>query len=84
MILGLMPVLAAAGWWWDDHRQVQLTEYGVGNVQRVLKWESEARREAIWQRGWLTRAEWRAMNKRQLLAINAELHRRGVKQATSE
>jgi hypothetical protein len=83
MILALMLVLAAV-WWWDDHRHVQLAEYGVGNVQRVLKWETEAQREAIWQRGWLTRAQWRAMNRRQLAAINAELDRRGVKQGASE
>jgi len=74
-----IAALSAGWWWWEDRRHVPLAEFGMETVQRVLKFESDQRREEIWERGWLTRAEWRAINKRQLSAMDAELRRRGVR-----
>ncbi|MFM0411225.1 hypothetical protein [Paraburkholderia dipogonis] len=74
-----ISILAGVVYIWDDRfRRVPLNDFGIENVQRVGTWESPAWREAIWSRGWMTSAEWRAVNKRQLAAIDAELKRRGV------
>jgi hypothetical protein len=63
--------------WNDRFRRVPLAQFGIENVQSIGTWESSAWRERVWSRGWMTSAEWRAMNKRQLAAIDVELNRRG-------
>jgi hypothetical protein len=64
--------------WNDRFRRLPLAQFGIDSVQRVSAWESSAWRERVWARGWMTSAEWRAVNKRQIAAIDAELKRRSV------
>lgn len=78
-LLAVVIVLGAGLYIWNDRfRRVPLAQFGIDNVQCVGTWESPAWRERIWSRGWMTAAEWRAVNKRQLAAIEAELRRRGI------
>lgn len=57
-------------------KQRPLDYFGIGNVQRVLKWESPKLRDQIFDRGWMTSAQWASFNKKQLADIEAELQRR--------
>jgi len=71
------------GFWfwefWDSRvRRFPLSYFGIESVQRVLRWETEDQREAIWRRGWMTSHEWISINVRQQIAIEDELKRRGV------
>lgn len=77
--LGALALCAAIYVWNDQFRRIPLSEFGLDNVQRIGAWESAAWRDDVWRRGWLTSAEWRAVNQRQLAAIDAELRRRGLK-----
>ncbi|MGF6782535.1 hypothetical protein [Paraburkholderia sp. GAS334] len=78
-LIGVAVALSVALYVWNDRfRRVPLAQIGVDNVQRIGAWESPEWRNMIWSRGWMTSAEWRAVNKRQLAAIDAELKRRGV------
>jgi hypothetical protein len=77
-VLAVSTVAGVAYVWNDRFRLVPLNEFGIENIQRIGAWESPAWREAVWSRGWMTSAEWRGVNKRQLAAIDAELKRRGV------
>ncbi|ODP35135.1 hypothetical protein [Pandoraea sp. ISTKB] len=79
VLVGGAVTLSGAVYVWNDrYRRVPLAEFGEGNVQRVGAWENPEWREKVWSRGWMTSAEWRAVNKRQLAAIDAELRRRGI------
>lgn len=80
MYLGLTAAALVGGfWYWNTRvRRIPLAEFGIENVQRVLRWETDARREAIWRRGWMTSHEWDSINARQLATIDAELNRRGI------
>lgn len=70
--------LLFAVWFWNERvRRVPLEEFGLDNVNRVLRFESDSRRKEILVRGWMTSYEWTELNKRQMQAIEAELKRRG-------
>lgn len=71
-------VVASMAWWvWEDRvRRLPLSHFGLESLRRIGRFESASWRERVWQRGWLTSAEWRAINRRQLRAIEAELARR--------
>ncbi|WP_374258782.1 hypothetical protein [Aquabacterium sp.] len=74
--------LIAALWYWNECiRRVPLEDFGLDNVKRVLRWESDARRQEILVRGWMTSHDWTSMNRNQMAAIDAELKRRGGDQA---
>ena len=78
-ILGISAIaIVGMGIWYERFRRVPLAEFGMEAVERVLKWEPEARRKMILERGWLTSHEWMTMNRRQLAAIAAEMKRRGI------
>lgn len=75
----LLPILAAAIWFWNGWlRRIPLAEFGVENVQRVLRFELPDYRDAVWKRGWMTSHEWIVLNKRQITEMSAELKRRGL------
>lgn len=77
--LVIAVVLALGGWWiWDDFRKVPLKEFGIEAMQRMLSFEPAEYRIAVWKRGWMTRNEWRSLNKKQIVEITAELKRRGI------
>lgn len=62
---------------WDRcFRVFPLSYFGIENVQRVAKWESDEWRERVFSRGGMTSREWISVNTRQLEAIKAELRRR--------
>ncbi|HCZ4970165.1 TPA: hypothetical protein O3H97_004730 [Salmonella enterica subsp. enterica serovar Saintpaul str. CFSAN004160] len=62
---------------WDRYFRVfPLSYFGIENVQRVAKWESDEWRERVFSRGGMTSREWISVNTRQLDAIKAELRRR--------
>lgn len=62
---------------WDRYFRVfPLSYFGIENVQRVAKWESDEWRERVFSRGGMTSREWISVNTRQLEAIKAELRRR--------
>ena len=80
-IVFFVVLLAAlfAWWYWDTHvKHVPLSEFGIENVHRLLKFETSNNRMMILNRGWMTSAEWLAMTRRQVKAIEAELRRRGI------
>lgn len=75
----LVAIALGIWWYWDAHvKKVPLAEFGMDSVQRVLKFEPSHVRSDILKRGWMTSAEWLAINKRQVKAIEAELRRRGA------
>lgn len=75
----VLSVLGISCWWlWDDFRKVPLKEFDIEAVQRILSFENSDYRIAVWKRGWMTRNEWRNLNKKQIVDIAAELKRRGV------
>ncbi len=79
MLFFVVPVVLVAWWYWDSHvKHIPLAEFGMEAVHRVLKLEDSHTRTMILNRGWMTSAEWLAMNERQVKAIEAELRRRGV------
>ncbi len=79
MFIGVLAVFGLGGWWlWDDFRKVPLKEFGIVTMQRILSFENSDYRIAVWKRGWMTRYEWRSLNKKQIVEITAELKRRGV------
>ena len=62
---------------WDRYFRVfPLSYFGIENVQRVAKWESDEWRERVFSRGGMKSREWISVNPRQLEAIKAELRRR--------
>jgi len=74
----LVTAVIAGIWYWNERvRRVPLAEFGMDDVARVLKWEPEAVRRSILDRGWMTSQEWMNMNERQAHAIDEELRRRG-------
>ncbi len=80
-ILAALVSAALVGWWhWENHvKRRPLEEFGIEEVHRVLRFESESTRQQILGRGWMTRDQWIDINKRQSKAITAELRRRGLK-----
>jgi hypothetical protein len=75
----VLAALGVAVYVWNDRlRHVPLADFGLEAVQRIGTWESPNWRERVWSRGWMTSAEWCAVNKRQIAAIDAELKRRGI------
>ena len=52
--------------------------FGIENVQRVEKRESDEWRERVFARGGMTSNEWIRINTLQLEAISAELRRRNL------
>ncbi|WOI84487.1 hypothetical protein [Citrobacter braakii] len=64
---------------WDRHfRILPLSYFGIENVQRVAKWESDEWRERIFARGGMRRREWQSVITRQAEAFRDELHRRNL------
>ncbi len=78
LALALLVSAAIVGWWhWHNHvKRINLDEFGMEAVHRVLKFESTTTCTTILERGWMTNAEWLAMNDRRVKAIEAELRRR--------
>jgi hypothetical protein len=77
-VLAVSFVALVAYLWNDRLRRVPLAAFGLNNVQRVGDWQTAEWRDRVWARGWITNAEWRAANKRQLDAIVTELRQRGI------
>lgn len=79
-ILGIIVTgLIGAVWYWNERvRRVPLEEFGLEDVNRVLRWEPDSKRREILARGWMTSHEWTELNRRQIDAINLELKRRSV------
>ncbi|CAH5035775.1 hypothetical protein AI2834V1_5293 (plasmid) [Escherichia coli] len=77
LIVLIIVGLPAAYMIWDRYFRVfPLSYFGIENVQRVAKWESDEWRERVFSRGGMTSREWISVNTRQLEAIKAELRRR--------
>lgn len=66
-------------WIWDDYRKLPLKEFGIERMQEILCFQNADYRELVWQRGWMTRKEWRRLLNKHIDDINAELKRRGLK-----
>ena len=50
---------------WDDHiRRIPLSEFGIEAVQRIGSLKPPEWRDRVWQRGWMTFAEWREVNRK--------------------
>jgi hypothetical protein len=79
IVIATLSVFAFGGWWlWDDYQKVPLKEFGIEAMQRVLSFEPANYRIEVWKRGWMSRNEWRSLNKKQIVEITAELKRRGI------
>lgn len=64
---------------WDKYFRIYpLSYFGIGNVQRIAKWESPEWRERVFSLGGMTNCEWIRINTCQLEAIKSELHRRNL------
>lgn len=62
---------------WDRYFRVfPLSYFGIENVQRVAKWESDEWRERVFARGGMTSREWQTVITRQAEAFRDELRRR--------
>ena len=52
-------------WGWSTAlRRIPLRDYGMENVERVLKMESDEYRSLILHRGWMTNKEWAKLQKK--------------------
>ncbi|HSI44088.1 MAG TPA: hypothetical protein VK949_07060 [Methylotenera sp.] len=52
-------------WGWSTVlRRIPLNDYGMENVERVLKLESDEYRTQVLQRGWMTNKEWNKLQKK--------------------
>lgn len=51
-------------------RRIPLNDYGIENVERVLKLESDEYRAQVLQRGWMTNKEWNKLQKKHEAALN--------------
>ena len=81
MLFLVVPLVLCAWWYWDTHvKHVPISEFGMEAVHRALKFETSHTRTMILNRGWMTSAEWLAINERQIKAIEAELRHRGVQE----
>lgn len=79
LIAAFVTITGIAYFVWDDRfRHIPLANFGIEQVQRVGSFESAEWRDGVWKRGWLTSAEWRAVNARQIRTIDAELQRRNL------
>jgi hypothetical protein len=78
ILLLVITIIACVSLYVYDNwfRQRKLDYFGIGNVQRVLKWESPEQRGQIFDRGWMTSAQWTYFNKKQQADIEAEIQRR--------
>lgn len=76
IVLVIAAIPAAYVVWVRYFRIFPLSYFGIKNVQRVAKWESDEWREQVFSRGGMTSKEWLRVNARQLEAISAELRRR--------
>ncbi|AUY23087.1 TPA: hypothetical protein MH390_25545 [Klebsiella pneumoniae] len=64
---------------WDRHFRVfPLSYFGIENVQRAAKWESDEWRERIFSRGGMRRSEWQSVITRQAEPFRDELRRRNL------
>jgi hypothetical protein len=58
-------------WGWSTVlRRIPLNDYGLENVERVLKLESDEYRAQVLQRGWMTHKEWNKLQKKHEAALN--------------
>lgn len=74
LIIAAVPVAWLV---WDRHFRIfPLSCFGIENVQRVAKWESDEWRERVFARGGMTRKEWLTVITRQAEAFRDELRRR--------
>jgi len=55
-----------------------LSYFGIENVQRAAKWESDEWRERIFSRGGMRRSEWQSVITRQAEPFRDELRRRNL------
>ena len=74
LIIAAVPVACVV--WNENFRVFPLAYFGIENVQRVAKWESQEWRDRIFAQGGMTSREWLEVNTRQLEAIRDELRRR--------
>ncbi|WP_371337024.1 hypothetical protein [Klebsiella quasipneumoniae] len=76
LIIAVIPVAYLV---WDRHFRIfPLSYFGIENVQRVAKWESDEWRERIFARSGMRRSEWQSVITRQAEAFRDELRRRKV------
>ncbi|HEN4999042.1 TPA: hypothetical protein U6I48_004600 [Klebsiella aerogenes] len=74
LIIAAVPVAYLV---WDRHFRIfPLSYFGIENVQRLAKWESDEWRERVFARGGMTRKEWLTVITRQAEAFRDELRRR--------
>lgn len=78
LLIALVIAAVPVAWLvWDRHFRVYpLSYFGIENVQRVAKWESNEWRERVFARGGITRNEWMSTITRQAEAFRDELRRR--------
>lgn len=57
-------------WGWSNVlRRIPLIDFGIENVERVLKLESDGYRNRVLHRGWLTNKEWARLQKKHQSAL---------------
>ncbi|MCW1829845.1 hypothetical protein OLZ31_23680 [Enterobacter asburiae] len=80
IIIALIIAAVPVAWivWNDNFRIFPLSTFGIENVQRIAKWESQEWRDRIYAKGGMTSREWLKVNMRQQAALEAEIRRRGL------
>ena len=57
-------------WGWSAAlRRIPLIDFGIENVERVLKMESAEYRSRVLNRGWITNKEWARLQKKHQFAL---------------
>lgn len=78
----LWTAVLAGLWKWRTwhlyRRRIPLSTFGREKVTDALRWETDARRQEVLERGWVTQIEWLQIHQRAVAAISDELRRRGV------
>jgi hypothetical protein len=66
----IVIIISVMLWGWSTAlRKIPLIDYGMENVERVLKMESEEYRNRVLQRGWITNKEWARLQKKHQSAL---------------
>ena len=61
----IVVIVSVMLWGWSTAlRRIPLRDYGMENVERVLKMESDEYRSRILHRGWITNKEWGKLQKK--------------------
>lgn len=66
----IVVVISVMLWGWSTVlRRIPLNDYGMDNVERVLKRESDEYRTRVLNRGWMTQKEWTQLLKKHPSAL---------------